>query len=56
MLGIDGFYCGNDGLRRHDHARAAAEGIIVAFFVLIFGIVADIVHVDGQFLVALRTP
>lgn len=37
------------GLGHHHHTRAAAEGVIVAFEVLILGIIADIHDVDGNF-------
>ena len=49
MLGIDRFDRAAHGLRHHDHARAAAERIVVALQVLVLGIVAQIYDLDREF-------
>ena len=50
MVGVDRLYSGGDGLGHHDHARPAAEGVVVALEVLfILGIVADIDYVYIKF-------
>ena len=54
VFGIDRLHRGADGLRHHHHPRAAAKGIIVAFQVLVLGIVADVHDVDGEFPLPLR--
>ena len=53
MFGIEGVDRRTDGLSRHHHARAASERIIVAAQVLVFGIIADVHHVDLDFILFL---
>ena len=54
VFGIERLDGGADGLGGHHHARAAAEGIIVALAVLVFGIAADVDDVYLQLVLFLR--
>ena len=56
MIGVDRLDGAAHGLRHHHHARAAAEGIVVALAVAVLGIVAQIDDGDLQLSVALRPP
>lgn len=49
MLLVDAFERRNDGLRRHKHACAAAEGIVVAFQMFIRRVVANIDDINLHF-------
>ena len=48
VIGVHRVHTGNHRLGRHQHAGAAAEGVIVALFVLVSRIVADIPYADIQ--------
>ena len=54
VRGIDGFDRAADGLRHHDHARAAAEGIVVALEMFVLGIIADVDDMQFQLPLLLR--
>ena len=55
VVGVERLDRASDGLRRHHHARAAAEGIIVALQMLILGVIADIHGFDRYLALILRS-
>ena len=55
MVGVKRLDRAPDRLGHHYHTRATAEGIVVAFQMLILGVVANIHDIDFNFLFLLRT-
>ena len=43
-----GLHAVENRLSHHDHSRAAPEGVIVGVMVLVFGILADVVRMEGE--------
>ena len=54
MIGVERFDRRADRLSHHHHSRAAAEGIIVAFEVLVLRIIAKVDRADLHFILFLR--